>query len=1134
MEASKNRINPFKPIIPMIYAYTTPEVKRHEGWTKIGYTDSQSVKDRIAQQTHTADIEYKLLWEDNAIYKDGSGESFTDHDFHRYLTDKAHVERKPKTEWFHIDKDESRELFDKFASRDYSDVQTEDKDHSTYTLRKEQNEAVTMTEAYFKSHGKGAEFLWNAKPRFGKTLSTYDLVRRMNLTNVLVVTNRPSIANSWFDDFKKFIGWQTDYKFVSDNDALKNKDTLSRKEFIKLLDHGDYKQIAFESLQGLKGSVYFGGDYNKLEWIKDLHWDLLVIDEAHEGVDTYRADKAFDKIDRKYTLYLTGTPFKALAEGKFGEGQIFNWSYADEQRSKENWDSTNEDGSNPYEVMPKLNMFTYQMSEIMTEKAEQKVDLSNGDQADPAFDLNEFFRVKSNGEFVYDEDVDRFLDALTSNEKYPFSTPLLRQKLAHTFWLLNRVDSTKALAKKLRNHPVFGKYDIIVAAGDGKVDDDQLNEDQLDQANEKSYDRVIKAINDVESGNSKYVGTITLSVGQLTTGVTIKPWTGVLMLSNMKSPAQYIQAAFRAQNPYKVRRGKDIYQKQNSYVFDFDPARTLTIFDDFANNLKQTTAGGRGTAEEHKKNIRELLNFFPVIGEDEDGKMVELDAKQIMSIPRHLKSNEVVRHGFMSNFLFTNIGRIFSAPAEVRDILDTLVKAKEDKGKKSTTTIDDADDVPTDDDGNVDISDEMVIGKSKDLFGDKVYGDVTNDVNDALNSSFDDVESDDDTEIAAKAQKLVKDVAKKMDDSLQVHVWNKISDEYNLNKTQTKHFQEKLSKENATQLSHIADNYHDQAKIAKTKFKEQQKAAETDEELKQAQDDYKDQMTNLLNDFETQVNDHVQKTIQDTPQKAIKQVEQHQAEEKKNSVEADARAHLRGFSRTIPSFIMAYGDRNLTLQNFDDYTEDDVFKEVTGITEDQFRFLRDGGDYVDQDTGETKHFEGHLFDEAVFDDSIQQFLDLKEKLSNYFNEDATEDIFDYIPPQKTNQIFTPKAVVKKMVDDLEAENPNIFDDPNKTFADLYMKSGLYITEIVKRLYANPVIKQFYPDNHERIIHILNHQVYGLAPTRIIYLIATNYILGFDDDIKKDIKGDHFKQADAAKAAKEGKLQELVDKEFGTD
>ena len=229
---------------------------------------------------------------------------------------------------------------------------------------------------------------------------------------------------------------------------------------------------------------------------------------------------------------------------------------------------------------------------------------------------------------------------------------------------------------------------------------------------------------------------------------------------------------------------------------------------------------------------------------------------------------------------------------------------------------------------------------------------------------------------------------------------------------------------------------------------------------------------------------------------------------------------------------MAYGDENLTLQNFDDYTEDDVFAEVTGISEEQFRFLRDGGDYFDEKTNTKKHFEGHLFDEVIFNDSIQQFLELRDKLSNYFDESSNEDIFDYIPPQKTNQIYTPRAVVKRMVDDLEANNPGIFADPNKTFADLYMKSGLYITEIVKRLFRNETMKKLYPNDRDRITHIMCHQVYGLAPTRIIYLIATNYIFGFDDDLRDSVLGKHFKQIDAAKYAKEGTLQDVIQKEFG--
>ena len=1106
------KIKSFKRIIPMIYAYTTPNDISHRGWTKIGYTDRQSVEDRIYQQTHTADIQTKLLWKGNARYQDGSDDTFTDHEFHDYLTTKRHVERKPKTEWFHIDGETSHQYFYKFADRDFSDVQGTT--GTQYELRKEQQRAVDQTVSYFLKHGEGSEFLWNAKPRFGKTLTTYDLVRQMNMQNVLVVTNRPSIANSWFDDFDKFIAWQTDFKFVSETDALKNRPVLSRKEFLESISENDvYGQIAFESLQGLKGSVYFGGGYDKLKWISDLNWDLLVIDEAHEGVDTYKTDKAFDKINRKYTLHLTGTPFKALAAGKFAADQIYNWSYADEQQAKQDWNENAEGGSNPYETMPRLNMYTYQMSAMMEDELKKGVDLGDGDKADPAFDLNEFFRTQ-NGKFIYDKAVDRFLDALTQQKKYPFSTPELRQELAHTFWLLNRVDSAKALAKKLKAHDVFGDYEIVLAAGDGKLDDDQFDDEQREQANEKSFDKVKKAI-------ANHPKTITLSVGQLTTGVTIKPWSGVLMLSSMKSPSEYMQAAFRAQNPYTFERDGELVQKQNAYVFDFDPTRTLTIFDDFANNLQEATANGKGTAEEHEKNIRQLLNFFPVIGEDEDGQMVELDAKQVMSIPRHLKSQEVVKRGFMSNFLFTNIGRIFSAPAEVREILNGLVTAKEEKVKQEANAIDGAEDVSVNDQGEVEVPHDRVIGKSKELFSDKDYSDLGQEVANT-------VENTDKTDFKSAAKKLSEHLNK----TVGQEIINRVSDEYGLTKTEAKRYQRQMEKENEQAFHKLADALDDRKKLAEVKYQQKQAAAQSQSELNEAKREYEVEREALLQEFDKKTHQQLEEVVANKPASVIEQVEKHQEEQKVKNVEEDARAHLRGFSRTIPSFIMAYGNENLTLQNFDDYTEDDVFKEVTGISEEQFRFLRDGGDYVDAESGEKKHFDGHLFDEVVFNDSIQQFLDLKNRLSDYFNESNDEDIFDYIPPQKTNQIYTPKAVVKHMVDDLETNNPGIFDDPNRTFADLYMKSGLYITEIVKRLFRNEKMKQLFPDDQARIEHIMEHQVYGLAPTRIIYLIATNYIFGFDDHLKKAVLGKHFKQLDAAEYAKNGTLEEVIQKEFG--
>lgn len=593
------------------------------------------------------------------------------------------------------------------------------------------------------------------------------------------------------------------------------------------------------------------------------------------------------------------------------------------------------------------------------------------------------------------------------------------------------------------------------------------------------------------------------------------------MLSSMKSPSEYMQAAFRAQNPYTFERDGELVQKQNAYVFDFDPTRTLTIFDDFANNLQEATANGKGTAEEHEKNIRQLLNFFPVIGEDEDGQMVELDAKQVMSIPRHLKSQEVVKRGFMSNFLFTNIGRIFSAPAEVREILNGLVTAKEEKVKQEANAIDGAEDVSVNDQGEVEVPHDRVIGKSKELFSDKVYSDLGQEVANT-------VENTDKTDFKSAAKKLSEHLNK----TVGQEIINRVSDEYGLTKTEAKRYQRQMEKENEQAFHKLADALDDRKKLAEVKYQQKQAAAQSQSELNEAKREYEVEREALLQEFDKKTHQQLEEVVANKPASVIEQVEKHQEEQKVKNVEEDARAHLRGFSRTIPSFIMAYGNENLTLQNFDDYTEDDVFKEVTGISEEQFRFLRDGGDYVDAESGEKKHFDGHLFDEVVFNDSIQQFLDLKNRLSDYFNESNDEDIFDYIPPQKTNQIYTPKAVVKHMVDDLETNNPGIFDDPNRTFADLYMKSGLYITEIVKRLFRNEKMKQLFPDDQARIEHIMEHQVYGLAPTRIIYLIATNYIFGFDDHLKKAVLGKHFKQLDAAEYAKNGTLEEVIQKEFG--
>ena len=652
-----------------------------------------------------------------------------------------------------------------------------------------------------------------------------------------------------------------------------------------------------------------------------LQWDLLVIDEADEGVDTFKTDQAFSNIKRLFTLHLSGTPFKALANEKFPAEAIFNWTYADECKAKDDWDE--ERGLNPYEEMPKLNMFTYRMGDIVMAKVRDGVEI-DGDTEAYAFDLNEFFRV-DRGKFVHDEAIDKWLDALSRQPRYPFSTPELRHELRHTFWLLNRVDAAKKLAEKLRDmqrYPEFADFEIVVAAGDGKTDNDEVIED------EGALRRVRKAIADHPQG------TITLSVGQLTTGVSVREWTGVLILSNMKSPAQYMQAAFRAQTPY-LYKGSDgqFHRKENAYIFDFDPARTLTNYEEMANGLSADTASGGGDADTRKQHVRELLNFFPVIGEDEDGEMMELDAEQVMLIPRKIRSQEVVRSGFMSNFLFANISSIYGCSAGIINIINQFDAVSAPKnGMVDAESVEELSGV-VDEDGNTRPNQAMVKEVQAALFGPKIYGDKEAELGDLI--------------------------------------------------------------------AHSIEKYSE-------KKEKQGKSAEE------------------------QLIDHVS---------------------------------------------------------------------------------------------------SQFFDEVVFNDSVKEFMKLRRRLANYFEATSDEDIFNYIPPQKTNQIFTPKKVVRKMVDLLEEENPGCFDDPDKTFADLYMKSGQYITEIVKRLYNSEGMRRAFPDDEERLRHIFKHQVYGLAPTECIYRIALRYILGFDDTIHIAENEHHLRFADSLPAAKAGEMETFLDSVF---
>ncbi|MFA9486605.1 MULTISPECIES: Eco57I restriction-modification methylase domain-containing protein [unclassified Moraxella] len=547
-------------------------------------------------------------------------------------------------------------------------------------------------------------------------------------------------------------------------------------------------------------------------------------------------------------------------------------------------------------------------------------------------------------------------------------------------------------------------------------------------------------------------------------------------------------------------------QKHNAYVFDFAPERTLIIYDEFANNLLSNTSNGGGTENQRKENIKQLLNFFPVIAEDSEGKMVELDVNQVLTIPKLFKANQVVRQGFMSNLLFQNISGIFGANGEVLEILEQIEPYDNGKiNKEKANKAIDTQGVQVDDNGNAVADNEIVINTNNARFGEKVYGGIQTTTEQIIQNE--NLNNDD----------LAKKVADVLTQTTQT-AFNELAKDNGL----TEKFAEKVVKAQSQAIIDEIQKIQSHSQIAQNQINAEYandlKNAQSDDEKQQIQKDYETKTQVINQNLQTQISQKVGEKVAEFTQNSIETILQKAEQNKQNTVEDDVRGRLRGFSRTIPSFLMAYGDKNTTLANFDSHISDSVFKEVTGITLDQFRVLRD------------KH---QFFDEQVFDTSIQEFLHKRFALANYFDESQTEDIFDYIPPQKTNQIFTPKWVVKMMMDKFESENPDIFKNPDITFADLYMKSGLYMTEIVKRLYIG-LASQF-PNPKERLKHIFANQVYGFAPSEIIYNIAKNFILGFDEleNIDPKINVSHIVQLDTTPYAKgELNFNETLTKIFG--
>lgn len=624
---SKDFFPPRPNVSPKIYAYELINVPSHKGLLKIGYT-SRNSKDRIAEQLRTSGVNYKIIFEEEAIRADGS--VFTDHEVHDYLR-KKNI-KNPDGEWFKcvINQVKNAVLAVK------SNGELEEHRTQTFEMRPEQEEAVRKTANYFtnfksENSNKTPHFLWNAKMRFGKTFSTYQLAKRMGWKKILVLTFKPAVENAWEEDLKthvNFVGWQ----FVS-------KNTLG----IQFVD-SDKPVVCFGSFQDYLQKNDAGGIKAKNEWVHKIKWDCVILDEYHYGAwrekakDLFEAEEIREKrfelgegleyydetnmpIKTDAYLYLSGTPFRAIATGEFIEEQIFNWTYSDEQRSKENWKEDN----NPYLSLPRMVLMTYQLPDSISEVA--KLGEFN------EFDLNIFFSAEGKGEdakFKYEDEVQKWLDLIhgsfmettidnlklgAKKPPMPFSHTRLVNVLNHTFWFLPTVSSCYAMANLLRQrqNTFYHDYKVVIAAGSKAG----LGINALPP--------VLNAMdNPLESK------TITLSCGKLTTGVTVKPWTGIFMLRNSSSPETYFQAAFRVQSPWTIPNpdnkspNKQEIIKEECYIFDFAPNRALRQIAEYSDRLNVNETNP-------EKKVEEFIHFLPILAYD-GSSMKQIDAEGVLDM----------------------------------------------------------------------------------------------------------------------------------------------------------------------------------------------------------------------------------------------------------------------------------------------------------------------------------------------------------------------------------------------------------------------------------------------------------------------------------------------------------------------
>lgn len=631
-------------IHPTIYAYSLIGVASHNGYLKVGFTE-RDVDTRVKEQVHTVGVPFKIHLRESAMRTDGT--CFTDHDVHAILRRRGFRQLnagEDRNEWF---KCSVNDVMAAIVALRTGTANVENRTQ-TFKMRPEQYYAVERTVEYFKTAKKDEpnripKFLWNAKMRFGKTFASYQLARKMELKRVLVLTFKPAVESAWREDLIShvdFEGWQ----FVSNKDAHNNNVNMDQQ--FAMADKSK-PIVCFGSFQDLLGTNDAGGIKAKNEFIHDTNWDLVIFDEYHFGAWRENAKKLFENPDEEadsdfdsehykrteadnaynesflpittdYYLFLSGTPFRAINSGEFIEDQIYNWTYSDEQKAKDSWVGS----GNPYASLPRMVMLTYKVPESITHIAKQ----GEFDE----FDLNVFFSAKGKGEdakFVYENEVQKWLDLIRGaylpssvddmklgqdkRPPMPYSDTRLLNVLSHTFWFLPNVAACFAMKNLLdqKQNAFFHDYQINVCAGTKAG----IGLDALAPVQQSM-------------GDPLATKTITLSCGKLTTGVTVKPWTGIFMLRNLKSPETYFQAAFRVQSPWTVKKddGSTEIMKQECYVFDFALDRALRQVSDYSCRLNAD-----GSNPETK--VAEFIHFLPVLAYD-GSTMKQVSAQDILDI----------------------------------------------------------------------------------------------------------------------------------------------------------------------------------------------------------------------------------------------------------------------------------------------------------------------------------------------------------------------------------------------------------------------------------------------------------------------------------------------------------------------